>query len=58
MYVAPFKRMTTLDASPAVRLGPAEAERQARLLQIPREPLPKQPIPAAEQSSRGEPRRR
>lgn len=35
MFIAPFKRLTTLDLSDASRLGAKEAERQAALLRVP-----------------------
>ncbi|MFC4168053.1 hypothetical protein [Teichococcus aestuarii] len=58
MFVAPFKRMSTLDTSPAVRLGTLEAERQASLLRVPRETMPKQPGQPLPPKAGGEPVRR
>lgn len=55
MFVAPFQRMSTLDSSPAVRLGALEAERQAALLRVPRETLPKQPGQPLPPKAGGEP---
>lgn len=58
MLVAPIGFMPALDSSPAVRLGALEAERQASLLRVPRETLPKHPGQPLPPKAGGEPVRR
>lgn len=41
MFLAPFKRIDSLDPRPSARLGRVEAERQANLLRVPRQEPPR-----------------